>query len=89
MSGWPVGPTIAATEKEGVVRHRVSHLFRDVAVIAAGIVVLALAGLIFVGYGFALAIVMVTVVAALALVPFASIYYEERDLPRDGRPGRA
>jgi hypothetical protein len=71
------------------VSHRVSHLVRDVAVVAATVLLLAIAGLILVGYGFAIAIVMVTVVAALAIVPFAAIYYEERDLPRDGRPGRA
>jgi hypothetical protein len=71
------------------VSHRVSHLVRDVAVFAAAVLLLAIAGLILVGYGFAIAIVMVTVVAGLAIVPFAAIYYEERDLPRDGRPGRA
>jgi hypothetical protein len=71
------------------VSHRASHLVRDVAVTAAAILLLSIAGLILVGYGFAIAIVMVTVVAVLIIVPFASIYYEERDLPRDGRPGRA
>jgi hypothetical protein len=64
---------------------RVSHLGRDVAAVVVGIAALSLAGWILVGSGFALAIAMMTIVAAAALIPFVVIYYEERDLPRDGR----
>jgi hypothetical protein len=64
---------------------RVSHLGRDVATIIVGIVALSVAGWVVVGFGFALIVAMMTIVAAAALIPFVVIYYEERDLPRDGR----
>jgi mannose/fructose/N-acetylgalactosamine-specific phosphotransferase system component IIC len=65
---------------------RTSHLGRDVAAIIAGIVALSVAGWILVGFGFALIIAIMTVVAAATVIPFVVIYYEERELPRDGRP---
>lgn len=68
--------------------HRVSHLVRDVAGVVLGIAAVGIASWIFVGYGFALAIVLSASVMAAATVPFLAIYYEERDLPRDGRPRR-
>ena len=63
-----------------------SHLVRDFAVVGAGILAIALAGLILVGYGFALAIALIGGLALVAFIPVVAIYYEERDLPRDGRP---
>lgn len=65
---------------------RTSHLGRDVAAIIVGIVAVSVAGWILVGFGFALIIAMMTIVAAAALIPFVVVYYEGRDLPRDGRP---
>jgi mannose/fructose/N-acetylgalactosamine-specific phosphotransferase system component IIC len=65
---------------------RTSHLGRDVAAIIAGILALSVAGWILVGFGFALIIAMMTIVAAAVVIPFVVIYYEERELPRDGRP---
>jgi hypothetical protein len=65
---------------------RASHLARDVAGVIFGIVALSVAGWILVGFGFALVVAMMTVVAAALLIPFVVIYYDQRDLPRDGRP---
>ena len=56
------------------------------AAIIVGIVAVSVAGWILVGFGFALIIAMMTIVAAAALIPFVVVYYEGRDLPRDGRP---
>ena len=67
-------------------RRPVSHLLRDFALMLGAVLALTVAGWIAVGYGFALAIAMVTGVAAIMVIPFVGIYYEERDLPKDGRP---
>jgi mannose/fructose/N-acetylgalactosamine-specific phosphotransferase system component IIC len=54
--------------------------------VIAGIVALSVGGWILVGFGFALVIAMMAIVAAAAPIPFVVIYYDERDLPRGGRP---
>jgi Flp pilus assembly protein TadB len=71
--------------KGGAITPRASHLGRNVAAFILGIAALSVAGWVVVGYGFALIIAMMTIVAAAMLIPFVVIYYEERDLPRDGR----
>ena len=64
---------------------RTSRLGLGVAAIIVGIVALSVAGWILVGFGFGLIVATMTAVAAAALIPFVVIYYEERDIPRDGR----
>lgn len=67
-------------------RHHVSHIRRDVAVAAAAFAVIVLAAWIAEGPGFALAVSMVVGTAMLLVIPFVTIWLEERDLPRDGFP---
>ena len=64
-------------------RHRASHLLRDVTFIASVVLILAVPGWVFVDYGFALAIVLMLGALAVLLVPAVGIYYEERDVPHD------
>lgn len=65
--------------------HSASHLVRDVSIVGAVILLSAIAGLVIVGYGFALALVMMLGVVAALAIPFVAIYYEESDVPRDRR----
>jgi hypothetical protein len=76
--------TIAASSGEETVM-RVSHIRRDLAVIGLAVAGLIVAAWVAIGYGAALAVAIMVFGLAVLVVPVASIYLEERDLPRDGR----
>ena len=64
---------------------RVSHIRRDLAVIGLAVAGLVVAAWVAIGYGAALAVAIMVFGLAVLVIPVASIYFEERDLPRDGR----
>ena len=67
-------------------RHRVSHIRRDLVLVGCGLAALVVAAWVAIGYGAAITVAIMAFGLAVVVVPVASIYFEERDLPRDGRP---
>lgn len=67
-------------------RHHVSHIRRDIELAVAGFVLIVMAAWILEGAGFALAVSMVVGTAMALTIPFVSIWFDQRDLPRDGYP---
>jgi hypothetical protein len=85
MPGAPPGRTIAATSREETVM-RVSHIRRDLVLVGLTVAGLVVAAWVAIGYGAAITVAIMTFGLAVVVVPLAAIYFEERDLPRDGRP---
>ena len=67
-------------------RHRVSHIKRDLAMVGFAVAGLVVAAWVAIGFGAAITVAIMAFGLAVVAVPLASIYFEERDLPRDGRP---
>ena len=67
-------------------RHHVSHIRGDIELAVAGFVLIVLAAWILEGAGFALAVSMVVGTAMVLAIPFVSIWFDQRDLPRDSYP---
>jgi hypothetical protein len=68
-------------------KHRVSHIRRDIAVALVGVLALIVASWIAVGYGLAIMAAIAAFGLMVVVLPVVSIYFDERELPRDHWPG--